>query len=324
LICRTLPSRLIRSRTKEGHDNRLALVVLMSILEEILVKKIIHDCDNTMGVAGCDVDDGLAILYLMGRADIEILGITSVYGNSDVETVYANTSAMMEELGRGEIPVVKGCPDANSRESEAARFIVDMANLNEGALSILATGPLTNLYAAYLLDETVFKKVHEIILMGGVTEPLIINGRELKELNLSCDPEATNNVLMNGKNVTAITGNACLDAFFPQFDFHERLTLSKSPMAKYISEKCSYWFEQMMETFDVKGFYNWDVVAAVRLAEPSLFRDVKYRFKPGMRELKRGFLIESNEGSSRPCVINKPEIKNIKAFSDEVYGAWLR
>ncbi len=288
------------------------------------MKKIIHDCDNTMGVSGCDVDDGLAILYLLGRPDIEILGITSVYGNSDVETVYANTLTMMKELGRADIPVVRGCPDANSRESEAARFIVDMANSNVGTLSILATGPITNLYAAYLLDKTVFKKVSEIILMGGVTEPLIINGRELKELNLSCDPEATNNVLMNGKNVTAITGNACLDAFFPQRDFQERLALSNSPMAKYISEKCSYWFEQMMETFDINGFFNWDVVAAVRLAEPSLFRDIRYRFKPGMSELKRGLLIESNEVSSRPCVINKPEIKNIKAFSDEVYLGWLK
>ena len=288
------------------------------------MKKIIHDCDNTMGVAGCDVDDGLAILYLLGRPDIEILGITSVYGNCDVETVHANTLAMMKELGMGDIPVVKGCPNANSRESEAARFIVDVVSSNVGPLSILATGPLTNLYAAYLLDGTVFKKVSEIILMGGVTEPLIINGRELKELNLSCDPEATNSVLMNGKNVTVITGNACLDAFFPQSDFQERLALSHRPIAKYISEKCTYWFEQMMETFDINGYYNWDVVAAARLAEPSLFRDIKYRFKPGMSELKRGFLTESNEGSSHPCVINKPEIMNIKAFSDEIYRGWLK
>ena len=287
------------------------------------MKKIIVDCDNTMGVPGCDVDDGLAIIYLLGRPDIEILGITSVYGNSDLETVYVNTLAMMRELGRCDIPIVKGCPDAKSRESEAARFIVDTVNSNAGAVSILATGPLTNLYAAYLLDKTIFEKVSEIILMGGVMEPLIINGRELKELNLSCDPEATKNLLINGKNVTVITGNACLDAFFPQRDFQERLASSNSPMAKYISEKCSYWLERMM-TFDIKGFYNWDVVAAVRLTEPPLFRDVKYRFKPGLGELKRGFLIESNEGSSKPCIINKPEIKNIKTFSDEVYRAWLR
>jgi purine nucleosidase len=288
------------------------------------MKKVIVDCDNTMGVAGCDVDDGLAILYLLGRPDIDIIGITSVYGNSDVETVYANTLAMMKELGRDDIPVIKGCPDSEKRRGKAAKYIVDTVNSNEGALSILAIGPLTNLYAAFLLDNTVFDKVSEIILMGGITEPLIINGRELKELNFSCDPEATDTVLKKGKNVSVITGNVCLHTFFPQEDFQKRLLLSNSPMTNYITKKCGYWFEHMMRSFDIEGTYNWDVVAAVYLAEPSLFRNVKYRFEPKFDELKNGFLTNPSNMAKASCVINKPEILNIRTFSDEVYKAWLR
>ena len=46
------------------------------------MKKIILDCDNTMGVIDCDVDDGLALLYLLGCPDVNLLGITCTYGNN--------------------------------------------------------------------------------------------------------------------------------------------------------------------------------------------------------------------------------------------------
>ena len=62
--------------------------------------KIIYDCDNTMGIKERDVDDGLTLLYLLGREDVELLGITTTYGNSTIDAVYENTINMMTELGR--------------------------------------------------------------------------------------------------------------------------------------------------------------------------------------------------------------------------------
>lgn len=287
------------------------------------MRKVIFDCDNTMGVEGCDVDDGLAMLYLFGRPDVEVLGVTSVYGNSDVNTVHTNTVTMLRELGKSDIPVTKGCASPSDLGGKAAEYIVDTVSSNDN-VSILATGPLTNLYAAYRLDSTVLDRVKEIVLMGGLTEPLIINGRELNELNFSCDPIATDRVLRNSRNLSVITGNACLDAFFPQATFQKRLGGSKRPLARYILDKCGYWFEGMRRTFDIGGFYNWDVVAAVRLAEPSLFKDVFHSFRPSMEGLERGFLTDTPDDSIRPCRINIPRISDIKAFSDEVYRAWLR
>ena len=46
------------------------------------MKKIILDCDNTMGVIDCDVDDGLAFMYLLGCQDADILGITATFGKT--------------------------------------------------------------------------------------------------------------------------------------------------------------------------------------------------------------------------------------------------
>lgn len=44
------------------------------------MRKIIHDCDCTFGINGCDVDDGLALLYLLGDPEAEVLGVTTTMG----------------------------------------------------------------------------------------------------------------------------------------------------------------------------------------------------------------------------------------------------
>ena len=54
-------------------------------------RKLLFDCDNTMGIPDCDIDDGLCLLYLLGRKDIELLGISSSFGNNKTAVVYENT-----------------------------------------------------------------------------------------------------------------------------------------------------------------------------------------------------------------------------------------
>lgn len=283
------------------------------------MKKIIFDCDNTMGILGCDVDDGLALLYLLGKGTVEILGITATYGNSDVETVYANTMRTLHEIGRNDICLLKGCSDKNCLPSEAVDFIVDTVNANPGEISILATGSLTNLYAAYLADNSILQKTAEIVLMGGITEPLIINGQVLDELNFSCDPAASHCVLGKGQKVTVITGNNCLDAFFTQEEFVQRLAVDK-PIAGYIKEKCNYWFQDMMTAFRINGFYNWDVVAAAYIADKANFENHLQELAPDFRSLAVGQL---DLAGTDKAIINLPVIRNLRAFTDDVYKAWL-
>ena len=77
-----------------------------------------------------------------------------------------------------------------------------------------------------------------------------------------------------------------------------------------------------MRVFELDGFHNWDVVAAVYLAEPDLFTDKLYGLDSGEQELSQGFLRLSSP-SEAACVINLPEIKSIEKFSEEVYQSWL-
>ena len=283
------------------------------------MSRIIYDCDNTMGIKERDVDDGLTLLYLLGREDVELHGITTTYGNSTIDAVYENTINMMKELGRKDIPVLKGGSSPHDRQSEAASFLCEKTSLYPGDITILATGSLTNLLGAYELDRDFFRKVKEIILMGGVTEPLIINGKLLSELNFSCDAEASYKVLNSGAKLTVITGHLCLQALFGEEEYRRLTENNDLNIFRYINAKTCHWFSFIKELFGIQGFYNWDIVAAVYLTNPGLFDENTVKLSSTVEDLKSGLLKLS--GSS--CNINMPTtIKDKEGFNETVFSSW--
>ena len=180
---------------------------------------IVYDCDNTFGVPRCDVDDGLALLYLLGCEEAWVHGITAAYGNNKIDVVYETIRKMLREIGREDLTLKKGGAGAGDYESEAADYLVEMADKYPGELSILATGSLTNLGGAYKKDSHFFEKVKEIVLMGGITETLTFEKKTMKELNFSCDPEASFAVLRYGKNVSVASANNCMKVLFTKEDY---------------------------------------------------------------------------------------------------------
>ena len=109
----------------------------------------------------------------------------------------------------------------------------------EVTVDFLATGALTNLFGAYLLDNDFFRKVKEIIVMGGITEPLMINGHVMEELNFSCDPEAAYCVLSSDAPTTVITGNLCLSALFGDLEINRLKGQKNVPIYGYIYQHFS-------------------------------------------------------------------------------------
>lgn len=285
------------------------------------MKHIIFDCDNTFGVKGCDVDDGLALMYLFGCPEAEVHGITATYGNNQLNIVYNTTCEMLRDLGRRDIPVKKGGERRGVYESEAVDYLAEMAERYEGELSILATGSITNLRGAYEKDRNFFEKVKEIVVMGGITSPLIFDKKLMDELNLSCDPAASRTVLVKGKNVSVITGNHCLKVIFTKEEYRERLSGFGNKAAEYIFKKTDYWFGYNETDYGIGGFYNWDVTAAVYLMHPELFTDEKKTLLVSEEDLKRGYLRMADEGN---CICNLPVIGEETAFKDHIYDAWRR
>ncbi len=283
--------------------------------------KIIFDCDNTMGVYGCDVDDGLTLLYLLGRQDIDLLGLTTTYGNNNLDTVYNNTKSIFEELSISNIPLLKGAYDTNNRQSEASEFLVNKVNESPNEITILATGSLTNLLGAYEIDSDFFKKVKEIVLMGGITEPLIINGKIMDELNFSCDAEAVKTVFDSGAKVTILNAHICLQAFFGQKEL-SKLNTSDLPIYKYIKSKTLPWFEFILNQYGTDGFNNWDIVASVYITNPELFDNNFVDINSTISDLNTGMLItKSNPSSTIDMPLN---INEVDKFNDLIFDAWSK
>lgn len=283
------------------------------------MKNIIFDCDNTYGVPDCDVDDGLTLIYLLGNKDANLLGVTTTYGNNKVEIVYPNTLKMIKELKVDNLPVIEGGKDPKDLDNKASDYLVKMANEYEGELSILATGSLTNLYGAYLKDNTFFEKVKEIVLMGGITEPLIFAKRQMDELNFSCDPIATYTVLTKGNNVSVITGNNCLKILVTREDYERELSDYTNPIVPYIKNSVDYWFDYNLDKFGIDGTYNWDVTAAVYLMRPELFKKNIYKMNLSVEDLERGFLHIDEENN---CTLNLPTIDNEELYNKDIYNTW--
>ncbi len=288
------------------------------------MKKIVYDCDNTFGVPRCDVDDGLALMYLLGCPEAEVLGVTAAYGNNRIHVVWESLNRMLGELGRTDIPARKGGAARGEYRSEAAEFLARMAAEYPGELSVLATGSLTNLRGAYEADPHFFEHVKEIVLMGGITSPLIFEKKQMDELNFSCDPKATRTVLTKGQNVSVITGNNCLKVLFTRQEYKERLFGTDNPAAVYIREKTDYWFGYNEEDYGIPGFYNWDVTAAVYLMHPELFTDRRHVLNISEQDLETGFLRAAEKKEEANAICNLPEIGEEKAFKESIYNAWFQ
>src|SRR4051812_21328358 len=98
-----------------------------------------------MGLPNKDVDDGLALMYLIGNNNIDLLGVTTTFGNSHIEDVFQATTKLFNNLNLTDIPLLKGAERDFDRKSEAAAFLVHMVNQYPNRITILATGSLTNL-----------------------------------------------------------------------------------------------------------------------------------------------------------------------------------
>ena len=73
---------------------------------------VLIDFDNTFFTDNRDVDDGLALIYLLGSLDVNIVGITSTFGNSTLEEVNRCTKLLLEKLGLSHDLFRRSCVNA--------------------------------------------------------------------------------------------------------------------------------------------------------------------------------------------------------------------
>jgi inosine-uridine nucleoside N-ribohydrolase len=297
------------------------------------MKKVIVDCDNTIGKPFSEIDDGLAILYLLGRDDIELLGITNCYGNASLRDVEYWTDRFLHDIDRMDIPRFSGKPFAGQNPTEwfkstwgqhftdekpsfegtsdAARFLVEQAKKYPGEIHVLALGSMTNMHEASLVDPDFFSKLNEIALMGGLLGDLMVHGKPCVELNLACHPAGAHRVFNNGKcPVVVMNANICLQAPFGPADLG----------------RISYWPERrqqmVREWLGVFNgiFYLWDLLPAVYLSFPELFDLKKVHVSSSLEDLYKGTLVRGDDGAE---IIMPDNILDPGRFQNVVHSAWL-
>lgn len=179
--------------------------------------KIILDTD-----IGSDVDDAMALLFALHTPELDIKGVTTVYGDVHMRALIA--LRLIDLDGKKGIPVAIGSEFPLLRERDiwkdgiegkgiitgeetdlvpinesAVDFIIRMVHENPGEIVLVAIGPLTNLAVALIKDPTIIPKIKEIIFIGGMAR-VSDNSLDVPaiEYNVRCDPEAARFVFRSG------------------------------------------------------------------------------------------------------------------------------
>ncbi|EJC79678.1 Inosine-uridine nucleoside N-ribohydrolase [Rhizobium leguminosarum bv. trifolii WSM2297] len=188
--------------------------------------KVIYDTDP-------GVDDAMALLFLHRHPEIDLIGITTVFGNASVETTTRNALFLKREWSIA-APVAKGASvtiDPLRAEREwpamvhgdnglgdievprtidlpldprpAHRFIIDTVRANPGEVRLVAVGRMTNLARALKEDPEIAGLVKDVVIMGG-NFYVPGNVSPVAEANIHGDPEAADIVMTAPWKVTVI------------------------------------------------------------------------------------------------------------------------
>ena len=290
-------------------------------------EKIIFDCDNTMGLPFKEVDDGLTLLYILGSPQIDLLGITTTFGNGTLDQVHSQTGKLIKALSL-DIPVNKGEGyPGQSPETPAAQFLVEMVNAFPYQITLLATGPVGNLHAANTLDASFYPKVKRILSMGGYLamsprvhphKGLKLGYRYLHELNFSANPAAACGMLGAPCPVTIFPGETCLEA--PYSFSHIRQARWWS---KHFRRMLRRWLFVFGVFCGVTKFFLWDLLPAVYLNHPECFEIKSMSIDPSLDDLKDGLLRQNHSINSKSVNI-ATQIINHGTFYEQLNSAWYR
>ncbi|MFT3899949.1 MAG: nucleoside hydrolase [Gordonia sp. (in: high G+C Gram-positive bacteria)] len=251
------------------------------------------DCDT-------GIDDSLALLYLLSRPDVELVGVASTAGNVPTDVVVANNLAWLDFCGRPEVPVHPGSPGplvAPLRTAEdthgphgvghsqlppatvtaspvdARRAWVRAAAAHAGDLVGLAIGPLTNLALALRDDPYLPARLDRLVIMGGAFG-VPGNTTPVAEWNMVVDPEAAAEVLAafsrpDAADVLVCGLNVTEQMILTPDDLARLLeSCDGAPLARHLADALRFYFEFHRAQDEGYLAYAHDPFAAMVALDP--------------------------------------------------------
>ena len=245
--------------------------------------RIVIDCDP-------GVDDALMLALALASPEVEVLAVTTVAGNADVDVTTANAASILRLCDRDDIPVATGArralvhayghdlppphgengvggvvlpPGAERDERHAVELLRDVLASNAaGSVTVVATAPLTNIALLLALYPQVADRIGRVIVMGGGVGTGNIT--PVAEFNTWCDPESTHRVFTQPD----------LDVCMVGLDITRRARLSAADVQVLANgSSVAATLARMVAgyaDFDDKGWAMHDAVIVAALLQPGL------------------------------------------------------
>jgi purine nucleosidase len=256
-----------------------------------VTRKIIIDCDPGQ-------DDAVALLLAMASPDeLDLLGITTVAGNVPLEPTQRNARMMCDIAGKPDVPVHAGCaepmvqqlvtaeaihgetgingidvfePETPLQPEHAVDFIIrTLLDAEDDSVTLVPTGPLTNIATAIEKEAAILRNVEQIVLMGGAMREGG-NRTPSAEFNILVDPEAADIVLRCGRPITQM-GLDVTHQVLSTRDRVERIKALGNPVADATAGMLSFFDRFDTKKYKSKGAPLHDPCTVAWLLRPELF-----------------------------------------------------
>lgn len=253
-------------------------------------EKIIIDADT-------GVDDAMAIILAMASPELELIGITTTFGNADINTSTRNALYLAKRFGNN-VDVARGSPvplvaapsppadfvhgknglgDIAIDTSDlgepvamsAAQYIIEQSLKYPGELTLVPIGRLTNIALALRLDPTLPTRIKQVVLMGGAYA-VPGNVTPVAEANIIGDPDAADIVFGAGWDIVALGLDVTTQLTVNNNDL-TKLAKRNPDAGQFIKDIAQFYLAFYRSTGLTSGFYVHDPSTILYLLEPSLF-----------------------------------------------------
>ncbi|HVB73164.1 MAG TPA: nucleoside hydrolase [Ktedonobacteraceae bacterium] len=252
---------------------------------------------------GDDIDDALALALALHAPEIDLQGVTTVFGDTLLRARLAKH--LLHVFGRDDIPVAAGistplqarhrpsgvpqaaildtCQPADISPYSGPELIAQKALASPGRLTLLCIGPLTNVATALLNEPRLFMAIRSIIMMGGTS------GIPWPEWNTRSDARAAQIVLAAGIPITLLGWNITTRCQLLPGDL-ERLSYNNSPQTRLLSQLMQVW-QRHRPRWHSPYPYLHDPLTVAALCAPGLLRFEEMTARTLAQGPLRGFMV---------------------------------
>lgn len=272
-----------------------------------MARKILIDTDP-------GIDDAMAILMALASPELDIVAMTTIFGNAAIDVATNNALSILEAAGRSDVAVARGAarplvqdyigpvpqvhgenglgetaptsPISAPVPTTAADMIYDKAAQSPGELTVVALGPLTNLGLALERYPDLPALVDEVVVMGG--NALVPgNATPVGEANINNDPEAADAVFGASWRVTMVGLDVTHHVNLTGEDL-ERIRSATGPGAVLLARALPLYQDFYEATNGIDGIFVHDPSTIAYVLEPDLFGTDSWALRVETESFSRG------------------------------------